>query len=212
MPDLGQLVVLVFGVVPGFVAAEAQAFAGFRQSQQAFENTLLALVYSAVLYVIASVGSWGPQFSPAFTDVASGQPAALLSTDLLLRYLALVVMAFVIGVATGRSLASGRLRRLLAQATGRNITESSWQEFLRDHHDPGLWIQLRDGRRLVGVPVGASDRGDERIISMVHPKWVDESGQLTSMNLQALMLDSHDSLFVGQLRPQDVPNLRPQAK
>jgi hypothetical protein len=205
VPDLGQLIVLAFGIAPGFVAAEVQSFASMRRSTPVFEKTLLAVIYSAFLYLVRSIGSWGPQFSPSFaTVVSTGETSALLSPELLLRYLVLLGIAALMGLVTGRSLATGNLRRWIARATGRNLAGSTWQEFFRDRHEPGVWIQLRDGRRIVGVPTGASDQLDERIITLAHPAWVAASGRVTPMNLQAILLDTSDALLVGQILKGDV--------
>ncbi len=70
MPDLQQLLVLAFALVPGFVAAETQAFVAFRRAVPSSKKLLLAVSYSAVLYLLCiswELGGQGPA-QTAFRD------------------------------------------------------------------------------------------------------------------------------------------------
>jgi hypothetical protein len=134
VPDLQQLAVLALALVPGFIAAEVQAFVALKRRLPALETTLQAIAYSAVLYLASTIAELGPQYDRSFAAVASGEGfAAVLTTPSLLgRYLGLIAAAIVLGLITGRSLARGYLRRVLAFISGRNVIASTWVEFFHD--------------------------------------------------------------------------------
>lgn len=201
MPDLQQLAVLAFALVPGFIASEVQSFVALRRRPPALETTLTAIAYSAALYLASWVGSWGPQFDPHFARLSAddGIGVALAEPTLLLRYLALIAAAIVLGYLTGRSLAWGWARSLLAALTGRNVIGSTWQEFFHDRPRTRLWIELKDGRRVVGEVTNASDSMDERVLVLAWPSILDTAGNPVPMGLDHLLLDSAECRLMGRL-------------
>ncbi len=205
MPDLQQLLVLAFALVPGFVAAETQAFVAFRRAMPSSEKLLLAVSYSAALYLLSSLGNWGPQYTAAFSRLPTGAISSLVDQELLLRYILLLALAVVIGLLTGRSLASGTLRTAIARISGRNVASSTWVEFFRDRAAAGFWIQLKDGGRIAGAVLTASDSMGERAIVLNARKWVSAGGQLVPMNLASVMLQGEDCLLIGEVLPSDLP-------
>jgi hypothetical protein len=199
VPDLQQLVVLAFALVPGFIASEVQSFVALRRRPPALETTLTAIAYSAVLYLATIPFQWGPQFDSDFATVVStgGLAAALTAPTLLARYLLLVGVAVLLGIITGRSLVWGYGRTILAKLAGRNVIGSTWQEFFHDRPQLGLWLELRDGRRLIGEVTNASDSVDERVILLKWPQILDKTGKPTLMNLGHLMVDSDECVLMG---------------
>jgi hypothetical protein len=202
MPDIQQLIVLAFALVPGFIAAETQAFVALRRSASNADKALLAIAYSAVLYLGASVGRWGPQYSPAVQALQRGEAFALTDQDLLARYILLLGLAVALGLVVGRSLGAGWLRRIVAEITGRNVLASTWVEYFHDRPRRRFWIELRDGRRIAGVVAAASDTSDEQYLVLGWPKWVAKNGQVVSMNLSTILVDGSDCVLTGEL-PDD---------
>jgi hypothetical protein len=209
VPDVQQLVVLAFALVPGFIASEVQSFVALRRRPPALATTLIAIGYSAVLYSLATVGQWGPQYDPAFDGVASGSSAAAVLTtpSLLLRYLALITAAILLGLITGRSLARGYARKMISRIAGRNVIGSTWQEFLHDRPAMGLWAELRDGRRLIGQVTNASDSTEETIVVLAWPRIVAQDNRTEPMGLDAILLDTKDCTLLGVLPSSEMPKL-----
>jgi len=204
MPDLQQLLVVAFALVPGFIAAETQAFVAFRRSVASTEKVLLAVSYSAALYLLSTVGSWGPQYAAAFGKLSAGDLPSVLDQALLARYLLLLVVAVGIGLLSGRSLASGWLRAFVGRLTGRNVASSTWVEFFRDRASAGFWLQLKDGRRMAGTILAASDSMGEQTMVLNRPKWVLADGSLAPMNLNAVMVQGEDCLLIGEVLGADL--------
>jgi hypothetical protein len=208
VPDLQQLAVLAFALVPGFIASEVQSFVALRRRPPALETTLMAILYSAVLYLASTVGHWGPQFDSHFAVLASGQPllAAFTAPSLLARYLGLIGAAVLLGLLTGRSLVWGYGRAVLALLTGRNVIGSTWQEFFHDRPTMGLWVELRDRRRIVGEVASASDSLGERVVSLRWPSILDTNGDPVLMNLDRLLIDTNECILMGILPASALPN------
>jgi hypothetical protein len=206
MPDLQQLLVLAFALVPGFIAAETQAFVALRRSTPSSEKALLAVAYSAMLYFATTIGQWGPQYTTAFQSLAGGDGVAIVDQALLFRYLLLLGTAIALGLLVGRSLASGLLRRLIVALSQRNVLASTWVEFFHDRSASGFWMELRDGRRIAGVVSAASDNTQEQYVVLGWPKWVAPDGALTPMRLEALLIDTRDCVLTGELLSEDLPH------
>jgi hypothetical protein len=204
VPDIQQLLVLAFALVPGFVAAESQAFVAFRRLTPSAEKLLLAVSYSAGIYLLSSIGAWGPQFDQAFARLYQGDMTAIYDQGLLARYLLLLGVAVGLGVISGRSLASGRLRAILAKVSGRNVAASTWVEFFRDRSSSGFWFQFRDGKRIAGTIRAASDSAGEQVIVVNRPKWVGPDGHLFSMNLQSILVQGSDCNLIGEVLKADL--------
>ena len=199
MPDVQQLVVLAFALVPGFLAAETQAFVALRRSMASSDKALFAIAYSAILYLATSVGRWGPQYAPAVDALQRGQAFALTDQELLARYLLVLALAIGIGLLVGRSLSSGWLRNVIAEATGRNVLASTWVEYFHDRPSRRFWIELRDGRRIAGVVAAASDSSDEQYLVLRWPKWIAGDGRVVGMNLAAVLINSNDCVLTGEM-------------
>jgi len=208
LPEFQQVLVIAFGLVPGFVASEVQSFVALRRSPPAFEKTLLAVIYTAVLFAASNLGRWGPQFAPSFGDVVAGDPESLVTTEFLARYLLLILSAVVLGYVTGHSLSRGVLRRVVARLTGRDVSASAWQQFFHDRLGGAFWIHLRNGRRIVGQVISASDQAGERVIVLRWPRWVSPSGRLTPIGTPALLVNVEEAELIAELAEQDLPNRR----
>lgn len=204
MPDLQQLIILAFALVPGFVAAETQGFVALRRTTPSSDKVLLAVAYSAGLYLLTTLGGWGPQGANSFRLLLAGDISAILNQELLVRYLVLLAIGVLLGIVVGRSLASGRLRSLIAAVSGRNVIASTWVEFFHDRPGAGFWMELRDGRRIAGIVTAASDSGAERFVVLRWPKWVAADGSVVPMKLEALLVDADECALTGEIPKSDL--------
>lgn len=204
VPDFNQLLILTLALVPGFVAIQVQSFVSLAKATPTFDKTLIALGYSAALYLLASLGSWGPQYSPALGRVVGGSALSLVEGDLLLRYLALLGVAATAGLIVGRSLVSGPLREVVSLLTGRNVIAVTWEQYFRDRPGKAVYVHLANGQGVAGVPVASSAGGAERTLILAYPKWVLGDGSLLSMNMAALLLDVSTSRYIGEILPTDL--------
>ncbi len=126
--------------------------------------------------------------------------------ELLIRYiLLLVAWQCVIGLLPGDHGVYGVLRT----ATARILWAQRCQQYMggvpRDRAAAGFWIQLKDGGRIEGAVLAASDSMGERAIVLNAPKSVTPGGQLVPMNLASVMLQGEDCLLIGEVLPSDLP-------
>lgn len=205
MPDFQQLLVIAFALVPGFLAAETQAFVALRRSVSNADKVLLAIAYSAALSLATTFGRWGPQYAPAVGALQRGEIIALSDQELLARYVLVLGLAVVLGLVVGRSLGAGWLRRIVAELSGRNVLASTWVEYFHDRPRGRFWFELRDGRRIAGVVAAASDTSEESYVVLGWPKWISRSGEVVSMNLATVLVDSKDCILTGELLEDSPP-------
>jgi hypothetical protein len=208
MEALGVLLLLL----PGFSCAYLVQSLAVRPKQTELDKVIEALLFSFVLYIVASP-FFGYSLPLSWQKKSSGG-IEQFSFQLNWPYLALLaVLALVIGIFYSANLNRDWLLRLLRKAgiTQRTARNSIWNDAFQDIPSSYVLVQLSRDRSIVGFLRYYSDEQEDASLFLEDAAWiVDEKGTQSPIDGPGILLTKQSGIesvsFLNTESPKDDMN------
>lgn len=178
LAGLGALAAL-FVLLPGFISARIAEMISSRGKQSELERVIEALLFSFFNYFlfVLCFSAEIPLSWKIATDASGAQHYLFIVKYG--RFLALVIIAILLGIAWGLLQGHDSVARLLKwmHFTDRTSRESLWKDVFLSQKAGYVQVELADGRSALGYVSVYSDSGKERALFLRNAAWVSKDPQ-----------------------------------
>lgn len=180
------LTVLLF-LIPGLMASMILSLLLVRKEMDTFTKTVEALIFSFVIYAIATPVV--PGFPVHLISQSEGYRIALVPGPLLIDLLLAILMPIILAISANRDFHMRVLRRI--GATFLRGRHNTWHEVFSDHTNYVI-VTLSDGNRLFGWPEYVSRTPEEGLLYLQDPAWVKDDATYEDLDVRGIFLVKND--------------------